>query len=270
MENRESATLLKALLLLFIAAVLELLNGYIQFSEASVLLGIGLLSFTILEGMYLLYRIKKRVDNEKKAARLELELVEIQTAVVLSQIQPHFLYNTLTTICGLCDENPQEAKHVTANFADYLRHNLDSLKKSTPAPFLRELEHIKIYLSIEKQRFEDELCVFYDVEPFDFLLPPLSVQPLVENAVKHGVGKSECGGTVTLTTREYTDYYEIVVSDDGIGFDPEEAPSDDKSHLGIENVTKRLWSMCRATLDIKSQPGEGTTATIRLPKGETA
>lgn len=268
MKIEESAALLKALLLLLLGGVLELINGYIQFSQASILLGIGLISFTVAEAVYLIYRIKRSIESEKRAVLLELELIESQTAVMLSQIQPHFLYNTLTAICGLCDENPQEAKRVTADFADYLRHNLDSLGKSTPVPFAGELEHIKVYLDIEKRRFEGDLRIVYDIEALDFMLPSLSVQPLVENAVKHGVGKAQNGGTVTITTKEYDDCYEVIVSDDGVGFNPDEEPDDGRPHVGIKNVEKRLWSMCGLTLDIKSEPGAGTTVVIRLPKGD--
>ncbi|MEG0340133.1 MAG: histidine kinase [Oscillospiraceae bacterium] len=191
-------------------------------------------------------------------------------AILLSQIQPHFLYNTLTAICGLCDENPQEAKKVTAEFADYLRHNLESLTQSIPVPFEDELRHIKVYLDIEKKRFEERLNIVYDIANIDFRVPALTIQPIVENAVKHGVVKRKNGGTVTISTRKQECYYEIIITDDGVGFDINEPQPDPNTHIGIQNVRDRLWSMCKGTLDIKSEEGKGTEASIKIPKGDTS
>ena len=98
------------------------------------------------------------------------------------------------------------------------------------------------------------------------MIPSLTVQPLVENAVKHGICKTENGGTVKISSRELSDCYEIEVSDNGISFDVNTPPNDGKTHLGIENVRYRLWKMCGATLQISSEIGKGTDAVIRLPK----
>ncbi|MEG2345467.1 MAG: histidine kinase [Anaerovoracaceae bacterium] len=210
------------------------------------------------------------MQREQRARFLEQEnqLTQSRMAILLSQIQPHFLYNTLTAICGLCDENPKEAKKVTAEFADYLRHNLDSLTQSTPVPFEDELAHTRVYLSIEQKRFEERLHVVYDIERADFCVPSLTMQPLVENAVKHGVVKRKNGGTVTISTRERESCYEIIITDDGVGFDINEPQTDPDTHIGIQNVRDRLWSMCGGTLDIKSEVGKGTAATIKIPKGD--
>lgn len=214
-----------------------------------------------------IYAVVQR-DQRQRLQAQENQLTQSRIAILLSQIQPHFLYNTLTAICGLCDENPKEAKRVTAEFADYLRHNLESLSVGTPTPFLDELKHTKVYLGIEKKRFEDKLNIVYDITVDDFLIPALTVQPLVENAVKHGIRRAKKGGTVTIHTAENADYYEITVEDDGIGFDSGQLQSDDKMHIGIENVRDRLWSMCRGTLTIKSKAGLGTRAVIKIPKGD--
>ncbi|MEG1084417.1 MAG: histidine kinase, partial [Hydrogenoanaerobacterium sp.] len=211
------------------------------------------------------------MQREQRVRFLEQEsqLTQSRMAILLSQIQPHFLYNALTAICGLCDENPKEAKRVTAEFADYLRHNLDSLTQSKPVPFEDELEHTKVYLGIEQKRFEERLRVVYDIKRADFCVPSLTIQPLVENAVKHGVVKRKNGGTVTISTRERESCYEIIIADDGVGFDINEPQTDPDTHIGIQNVRDRLWSMCGGTLDIKSEVGKGTAATIKMPKGDT-
>ncbi|MEG2619455.1 MAG: histidine kinase [Oscillospiraceae bacterium] len=214
----------------------------------------------------LLMFIVFHLEQDKQLREQERQLAQSRISIMLSQIQPHFLYNTLTAICGLCDENPKEAKKVTAEFADYLRHNLESLTQSTPVPFEDELRHTKVYLGIEKKRFEQRLNIVYDIANIDFRIPALTIQPIVENAVKHGVTRKKSGGTVTLSTRELEDCYEIIVADDGVGFDVNEPLTDPDTHVGIENVRCRLWSICRGTLDIKSTVGEGTTAIIRIPR----
>ncbi|MEG2105168.1 MAG: ATP-binding protein, partial [Oscillospiraceae bacterium] len=160
------------------------------------------------------------------------------------------------------------AKKVTAEFADYLRHNLDSLTQSKPVPFEDELQHTKVYLGIEQKRFEERLRVVYDIERADFCVPSLTMQPLVENAVKHGVVKRKNGGTVTISTREREDCYKIIITDDGVGFDINKPQADADTHIGIQNVRDRLWSMCGGTLAIESEIGKGTTATIKIPKGD--
>lgn len=211
------------------------------------------------------------VTHKAQAQRLseeEARLAQSRITILLSQIQPHFLYNTLTSICGLCDENPKEAKKITAEFADYLRHNLDSLSQRAPIPFSEELRHIKIYFDIEKKRFEDKLNIVYDIETDDFLLPSLSVQPLVENAVKHGIRKEKAGGVITLSTKEKGTCFEISIEDNGVGFDINAQKTNEKSHLGIQNVRDRLWAMCNGRLIVKSEVGVGTTVLISIPKGE--
>ena len=98
------------------------------------------------------------------------------------------------------------------------------------------------------------------------MVPALSVQPLVENAVKHGTAKKSGGGTVNVKICEYDDFYEIYVIDDGVGFDLSQPPDDERLHLGMENVRRRLDAMCGGTLTVSSALGKGTTAVIRIPK----
>lgn len=197
----------------------------------------------------------------------ERQVSNLQADILLSQIQPHFLYNALTAIYRLCDSKPQKAKEAVSEFAKYLRGNLDSLKQNAPIPFADEFNHIKAYLALEKIRYDDDLEVVYDIKASEFFIPALTVQPLIENAVNHGISDLPHGGTVTLSTREFPDYYEIRVSDNGIGFDPDKLPQDGKSHIGISNVRSRIEMMCHGRLDIVSEAGKGTTATITIPKG---
>ena len=137
-------------------------------------------------------------DRTEKYCEKERENSDMRVAIMLSQIQPHFLYNTLTSIYCLCDKNSKAAKQAISEFSKYLRGNLESIGRKTPIFFEDELNHVQSYLVLEKIRFEDELEVVYDIKAQSFLLPALTIQPLVENAVMHGVGDAPNGGTVKL------------------------------------------------------------------------
>ncbi|MGN0813054.1 MAG: sensor histidine kinase [Candidatus Coproplasma sp.] len=213
-------------------------------------------------------QLKRKESIERELIEKKLALSESNNSLLLSQIQPHFLYNALTSIYRLCDVKPQEAKQAVSDFSKYLRGNLDSIKKSEMISFSNELKHIQAYLALEKIRYDDELEIVYNVPVTEFFVPPLTVQPLVENAVNHGVSDLPNGGRVTISTEEKTDCYEIRVSDNGVGFDPQSVVEDERSHVGINNVRSRLAVMCQGTLEILSSPNEGTTAIIKIPKGD--
>jgi sensor histidine kinase YesM len=179
------------------------------------------------------------------------------------------MYNALTSIAMMCELDPMTAKKATIAFADYLRGNMDSLKQTRPVPFETELEHLKNYLYIEKLRFDYLLNIEYDIQATGFELPLLSIQPLVENAVKHGVGMKKGGGTVKIASVETDSAFEVIVSDDGVGFDVNAPKKDDgRSHVGMENTKRRLKEMCKADIVITSEVGKGTTARVIIPKKE--
>lgn len=256
-----------------VALCVKALNfAKMDIAHAVTCLVIGLfLSHHILESRMTLYELNEQMDArnlqlDKQLQEKEQQLMQNRISIMLTQIKPHFLFNTLTAICGLCDENPQEARKVTSNFATYLRFNLESLIESTPVLFADELKHTKVYLDIEQKRFGERLNIAYDIAISNFRIPALTMQPLVENAVKHGIIKKENGGTVTITTREQEDCYEISITDDGVGFDLLKPLSEPNTHIGISNVRDRLWSMCKGILTIESRVGIGTAAIIRLPK----
>ena len=207
---------------------------------------------------------EQRIKAERQ--EMELKLQESKISIMLSQIQPHFLYNTLNSIYQLCETNPMLARRMVNSFSEYLRNNLSSLDEPGLIPFKTELEHIKTYLDIEKIRFDDNLEIEYDIECKDFLLPVLTVQPIVENAVKHGTSKKRGGGKVVILTREDNESYIIIVSDTGCGFDATIKKDDGKKHVGIENVKQRLSNMCNGILIIESKIGDGTVVTIKIPK----
>ena len=204
--------------------------------------------------------------DKAAAASLKAELVENQMSIMLSQIQPHFLYNSLTVIAELCQTDPATARQATLQFSAFLRGNMSSLTYNRPIAFERELEHTRNYIALESLRFPDRLRTVYRVATTRFQLPTLTLQPIVENAVRYGVTKRPEGGTVVIATRETPTAFIVTVSDDGVGFDPTAIASDGHAHVGLSNVRERLKRMVDGTLDIASTPGAGTTVTIAIPK----
>ena len=189
-----------------------------------------------------------------------------KSSLMLSQINPHFVYNTLTTIAAMCDLNPKLAKNLTIDFSRYLRQNLDTLTSEAPIPFEKELEHVECYLKIEKARFRENLNVIYAVQCKDFCIPPLTVQPIVENAVKHGITKKAAGGTLKISTYATEKHYVVEIIDDGVGFDTDELAKRRDGHVGLENVESRVKRMCRGSVSIKSTKNVGTRVTIEIPR----
>ena len=208
---------------------------------------------------------EKNIQQEQ-IIELENELLQSKISIMLSQIQPHFIYNSLNAIKGLCLIDPGLARETIEEFSRYLRVNLDSLSINKPVDFEREFQHVTTYLSLEKKRFNDKLNILYYIDVKNFLIPALTLQPIVENAVRHGVTKREFGGTVTIKTEDTGSDVVISVIDDGVGFDTASMENNDRINVGISNVKKRLLTMCHGTLSIHSIPDTGTTAIIKIPK----
>ena len=226
--------------------------------------------FAVLFVIHIVAAAKGIVTNYRasiRAAKLEKELEDSRIAIMLSQIKPHFLYNVLNAIYHLYRKEPETAQEAVSSFAEYLRCNMLSIEKSEPIPFSEEYQHIQTYLSLEQIRFRGKLDVVYDVDVTDFKLPPLTVEPLVENAVKHGVTKKRGGGIVTISTRRTDVGVQITVADTGVGFDPEHYMEDGKPHVGIRNVRDRLQNMVGGSLVITSSEN-GTVAVVTIPAKE--
>ena len=207
----------------------------------------------------------RQLEAEQQALKLELQ--ENRISIMLSQMRPHFIFNTLNTIYHLCEIDPDKARSTISSFSEYLRNNIDTLGQSEMIFFEKELSFVKTYLDIEKVRFDDELEITLDIAVTDFKLPVLTVQPLVENAVKHGTSKKEGVASLLLSTRETEEHYVITISDTGVGFDPTALQTDGHKHIGIDSARERLENLCGGSLTIESERGVGTTVTVRIPKG---
>lgn len=204
----------------------------------------------------------KELETEKMV--LNAQLAESRISTMMSQIRPHFIYNTLGSIEQLCELDPPKAGELVHNFAKYLRGNFGELDNPKPIFMSQEMEHVRHYIHIENVRFPD-MTFSFEMRSEDFRLPALTVQPIVENAIKHGLMKLQKGGTIRVTSYETDTDYCICVEDNGVGFDTNKL-LDDKKHIGIRNIRDRLKMMVGGTLEIESTPGVGTKVTITIPK----
>ncbi len=200
-----------------------------------------------------------------------VEMSEMRTDLLMSRMKPHFIYNVLNSIYVLCDHSVDEAKRAIALFAQYLRTSLVDLDSHKLIPFDEELKYVENYVEIEKIRFGERLDVKYDIEARDFEIPPLCMQALVENAIKHGIEKKVGGGTITVSSKEDARKFTVTVADNGVGFKDEEIlqiekKNDKRKHVGIYAASYRLENLCGGKLEYDSKSGEGTTATITIPK----
>ena len=204
----------------------------------------------------------KELETEKMV--LNAELAESRISTMMSQIRPHFIYNTLGSIEQLCELDPPKAGELVHNFAKYLRGNFGELDNPKPIRMSREMEHVHHYINIENVRFPD-MTFSFEMKSEDFSLPALTVQPIVENAIKHGLMKLQKGGFIRVVSYETDTDYCISVEDNGVGFDTSRL-FEEKQHIGLRNIRDRLKVMVGGTLDIESTQGVGTKVLIKIPK----
>ena len=255
-----SCMLLQLTLLLDIAGVGSSMYSHGTCTKIAFALVFGVHGFRALK------RVLVDYQGAIRARKLEKELEDSRIAILLSQMQPHFIHNILNVIYYLIGKDPAAAQSAVSKFSDHLRNNLEAISQTELITFRQELDHIHTYLELEQIRFGEELSVVYDIEEDSFLLPILSIQPLVENAVKHGLAKKRGGGVVTISSQQTETAYRITVSDTGVGFDVDHYMDDGKVHVGLINVRQRLASRMNATVDVDSTPGNGTTVTVTIPR----
>ena len=208
--------------------------------------------------------LAKTKELETEKIMLNAQLAESRISTMMSQIRPHFIYNTLGSIEQLCDLDPPMAGKLVHNFAKYLRGNFGELDNPKPILMSQEMEHVHHYVSIEKVRFPDMTFTF-EMNSDDFHIPALTIQPIVENAIKHGLMKLEKGGTIRVVSYETDTHFCVSVEDDGVGFDTG-VLLDERKHIGIRNIRGRLQAMVDGTLEIHSVIDEGTKVLISIPK----
>ena len=209
------------------------------------------------------------VEQNERYYKQRIENESLKSKILLAQIKPHFIYNCLTLIRSLLDE-PEKAEEALNHFAGFLRGSVDMLEETVCISASREIQTVDDYLYLQKQRFGDSLRVVTDYRDTGFFLPPFTLQVLVENAVIHGIRNTAGGsGTVVIRSYEADGFHVIEVEDDGNGLPPEirqEREQKEQTHVGLKNIERCLDLMCHGTLTIQNKTGQGTIATIRIPK----
>ncbi|MBR1659684.1 MAG: histidine kinase, partial [Oscillospiraceae bacterium] len=207
-------------------------------------------------------QMEQDLRRQREITEQQREIANQRASIMVLQMRPHFIYNTLTSIYCLCSQDPKLAQRIVMDFTTYLRKNFTAVASARPIPFSSELEHTRAYLSVEQARFPSSLRVEYDTPHTWFRVPPLTLQPIVENAVKHG--RDPCAGlfTISIRTRKTDSGTEIVVADNGRGFSPGD---DSDEHIALKNIRQRLALMCGGSLTITANDGGGTVVTITIP-----
>ena len=201
-------------------------------------------------------------DQIEQDLRQQLEISQQRANILVLQMRPHFIYNTMTSIYCLCSEDPEKAQKVIMDFTTYLRRNFTAMASAAPIPFSSELEHTRAYLAVEQSQYSKSLIVDYDTPHTFFRVPPLTLQPIVENAVKHGRNPSAGPLRISIRTRKTDTGSEITVADTGCGYHPAD---DSEPHIALKNIRQRLELMCGGSLTITPGDGGGTVVTVTIP-----
>lgn len=183
---------------------------------------LGLVSrvtFGIFAAFHIGIMVYRTFEGNREREVIQKQLNESRIELMVGQIQPHFMFNTLSSIRTLIKLDPEAAYDMIYDFSNYLRTNVDNINNLSGIKLSSELEHIKTYVNIERVRFGDRVSVEYEIEKDDFLVPPLSIQPLVENAIKHGICKKIEGGTVRIKSYGEQGFNVVEVEDDGVGME---------------------------------------------------
>ena len=208
--------------------------------------------------MYVLI-LSEQIDQTMRQQR---EIAHQRASIMVLQMRPHFIYNTMMSIYYLCKQDADLAQRVTLDFTAYLRKNFTALASDELIPFSDELEHTRAYLAVEQTQFEDTLFVDYDTPHTDFRLPPLTLQPIAENAVKHGMDPDAEPLHILIRTRQTGSGSEIIVENNGADFEPSD---DSEPHIALKNIQQRLAMMCRGELEVTPREGGGTVVKVTIP-----
>lgn len=246
-----------SLFFLVVTTALQFVFSQIAFYDIMIVMNIVFLMF----GEQVQMR-EQLAERDKQLLRQQEEMMTLRQNTLIKQIQPHFIYNSLFSIRNI-DGNPEETRRAITEFANYIRGNLAALDGKEMIPFETEIEYVKDYVSLQQRRFPGKIDVKYDVTDADFSVPPLTVQILVENAIKHGISVRYESGKISVSSRREGDFHVITVEDDGVGFDTEKLKNTDR--VGLRAVTTRLEYFVRGTISVQSEPGKGTLVTIRIP-----
>ncbi len=252
-------------MIIFFGVMVDTLNvnEYFVF-DVSYVLPICLVIFLILYAIILSRNEQKLYDSMDRNIKMQKEVISMEAATMAQRMQPHFLYNSLTAIQELCYTDPQKAADMIAHFSSYLRTNIDFLKQPEEIPFLQEFDFIQNYVELQKERYAESFSFETEFETTDFNIPPFTVEPLVENAIKHGAWRNQQNSRISLFVRRDKNGISIIVEDNGAGFDAQRVMEGGNQNT-LSNIRKRLKYWKDATLTVTSSVGEGVRAEIWIP-----
>lgn len=263
-DSRTPKGLMKPSAILLLAVLLlELVNALVGWWRSGICIKTVFTAIFVLQLVRAAWLVAKNQRDSIRAEKLREELKNSRIVLATSQIRTHFVFNILNAVSGMCGYDPQKADETLVMFSRYLRSNMNMMEEDRLESFTKSLEYLEEYIFLEQVRFGEKIHFTKSIESENFMLPPLVLQPLAENAIRHGLLPKKQGGTVSLHTWAEKGGNIIEISDDGVGFDMADTPGEES--VGLKNVRFRLKYMVGGTMDVKSIPGQGTTVTITIP-----
>jgi len=260
------ANILISCILLLLAAMLEIVNQVTFWWSGFPIIKIVFVTLFLVHVVKGILGFSTLHQKASQADSLQMDLRDSRIAMAMSQIRTHFVFNVLNAISGMCKYDPEKADATVVRFARYLRNNIDIMSNDRPVPFETALQYLEDYVVLEQIRFGDKIEFETQIGVEDFFLPPLILQPLVENSIKHGLTHRPEGGMVKLSTWEDRNNIYITIEDNGVGTDMETA--DRQQGVGLNNVRFRLEHMMNGSLKMDSSPDTGTKVTLTIPQKE--
>lgn len=253
---------LPIIILAFVDILVFIFTGKFQ----TTFLRFGVIMFTVVSLAEMFVKFKETSELQLISMQLALDVKEKENELLLHQIQPHFLFNSLNCISTLCQIDPEKAEKAIILFSNYLRNNMELINSSGNTTFEKEMNHIEQYLMLHEIRFEDDIILDINNPCGDFEIPPLSIEPIVENAINYAFrGYKIKLKVINIDVKDTIGGHIITVSDNGKGFNVERIGNDGKKHIGMENVKNRIENSFGGSVDIYSEPKKGTIVTIFLP-----
>ena len=240
--------------------IFTVIHSYVDI-ELILFFGVGVCALSMYS-LILSENILQAIRQEREIAKQEREIARQRAGIMVLQMRPHFIYNTMMSIYYLCKQDADKAQQVTLDFTTYLRKNFTALANEELVPFKDELEHTRAYLAVEQAQHEDMLFVEYDTPHINFSMPSLTLQPLVENAVKHSLDPNGDPLRIYITTRQTEAGSEIIVENNGVDYRPAD---DNEPHIALSNIRQRLEMMCKGEMTITPREGGGTVVKVIIP-----
>lgn len=243
-----------------------------QINSESMVLGFEAGANDFLSKPFIIEELVARINTLINMKKSVMEAISNEAAFLQAQIKPHFIYNAINTMVSLCSINPEATSELLIEFSNYLRKSFDFNNVQKLVTLDSEIEYIKSYLEIEKARFEDRINCRYDIgdNNLNIMIPPLLLQPLVENSVKHGILKKAGQGNILISVKEEENQVRIMVEDDGVGMNQDKInevllTGESNQRVGLKNINKRLKHFYGNGLIIESKVGIGTKVIITIP-----